>query len=133
MLTPGGGMVALAGTRTLLYIMLGSFPHIHVGPFDPAGSLYSFPANACGVRPFGGSRFRRDAQASPNPKGAAEGHRMMELAKKFWNDDSGQGLAEYALLLGLIVIGVVVFIQGMGGHIKNLFGKANNELTTADT
>ena len=57
---------------------------------------------------------------------------MMELAKKFWNDDSGQGLAEYALLLVLIVIGVVVFIQGMGGHIKNLFGKANNELTTAD-
>jgi pilus assembly protein Flp/PilA len=57
---------------------------------------------------------------------------MMELAKKFWNDDSGQGLAEYALLLGLIVIGVVVFIQGMGTHIKNLFGKANNELTTAD-
>ncbi len=57
---------------------------------------------------------------------------MMERAKNFWNDESGQGLAEYALLLGLIVIGVVVFIQGMGGHIKNLFGKANNELTTAD-
>jgi pilus assembly protein Flp/PilA len=48
------------------------------------------------------------------------------------NDESGQGLAEYALLLGLIVIGVIVFIQGMGGHVKNLFGKANNELTTAD-
>jgi len=26
-----------------------------------------------------------------------------------------------------------VFIQGMGIHIKNLFGRANNELTTADT
>jgi pilus assembly protein Flp/PilA len=57
---------------------------------------------------------------------------MTELVKSFWKDDSGQGLAEYALLLGLIVIGVIVFIQGMGGHIKNLFGKANNELTTAD-
>ena len=58
---------------------------------------------------------------------------MTALVKSFWKDDSGQGLAEYALLLGLIVIGVIVFIQGMGGHIKNLFGKANNELTTADT
>jgi pilus assembly protein Flp/PilA len=57
---------------------------------------------------------------------------MMELAQNLWNDESGQGLAEYALLLGLIVVGVIVFIQGMGGHIKNLFGKANNELTTAD-
>jgi pilus assembly protein Flp/PilA len=57
---------------------------------------------------------------------------MTALVKSFWHDDSGQGLAEYALLLGLIVVGVIVFIQGMGGHIKNLFGKANNELTTAD-
>jgi len=57
---------------------------------------------------------------------------MMELGLKLWNDDSGQGLAEYALLLGLIVVGVIVFIQGMGGHIKNLFGKADNELSTAD-
>jgi pilus assembly protein Flp/PilA len=57
---------------------------------------------------------------------------MMGLTRKLWNDESGQGLAEYALLLGLIVVGVIVFIQGMGGHIKNLFGKANNELSTAD-
>ena len=58
---------------------------------------------------------------------------MLELARKFWNDESGQGLTEYALLLGLIVLGVVIFIQGMGGHIENLFAKANNELETADS
>jgi len=74
--------------------------------------------------------YRPDPQAQPLAK--AEDFGMMELARRLWNDDSGQGLAEYALLLGLIVIGVIVFIQGMGGHIKNLFGKANNELTTAD-
>lgn len=51
---------------------------------------------------------------------------------RFWNDDSGQGLAEYALLLGLIVIGVVVLIKGMGVHIRNIFTKANEELATAD-
>jgi pilus assembly protein Flp/PilA len=58
---------------------------------------------------------------------------MVKLAKAFWNDESGQGLAEYALLLGLIVVGVVVIIKGMGGHIKNIFGKANNELASADS
>lgn len=58
---------------------------------------------------------------------------MMKLAKNFWNDESGQGLAEYALLLGLIVVGVVIIIKGMGTHIKNIFAKANNELATADT
>jgi pilus assembly protein Flp/PilA len=57
---------------------------------------------------------------------------MTNFAKKLWTDESGQGLAEYALLLGLIVVGVVVIIKGMGGHIKNIFNKANNELATAD-
>jgi pilus assembly protein Flp/PilA len=56
---------------------------------------------------------------------------MMELAKKLWNDESGQGLAEYALLLGLIVIGVVVLIQGMGKSITKIFTKANSDLKTA--
>jgi pilus assembly protein Flp/PilA len=56
---------------------------------------------------------------------------MMKLAKKFWDDESGQGLAEYALLLGLIVIGVVVLIQGMGVSIKKIFTKANSDLATA--
>jgi pilus assembly protein Flp/PilA len=57
---------------------------------------------------------------------------MTNLAKKLWNDESGQGLAEYALLLGLIVVGVVVIIKGMGGHIQNIFSRANNQLNTAD-
>ena len=56
---------------------------------------------------------------------------MMVLARKFWNDESGQGLAEYALLLGLIVIGVVVLIQGMGKSITTIFTKANSDLKTA--
>ena len=56
---------------------------------------------------------------------------MIALARKFWNDESGQGLAEYALLLGLIVIGVVVLIQGMGKSITKIFGTANNDLKTA--
>jgi pilus assembly protein Flp/PilA len=56
---------------------------------------------------------------------------MMALAKKFWNDESGQGLAEYALLLGLIVVGVVVLIQGMGVSIEKIFNKANADLKTA--
>jgi len=56
---------------------------------------------------------------------------MRSLATKLWNDESGQGLAEYALLLGLIVIGVVAIIAGMGTHIKNIFSDANNDLSQA--
>ena len=56
---------------------------------------------------------------------------MIALAKKLWNDESGQGLSEYALLLGLIVVGVVILIQGMGVSIKKIFNKANSDLATA--
>jgi pilus assembly protein Flp/PilA len=56
---------------------------------------------------------------------------MMQLAKNLWNDESGQGLAEYALLLGLIVVGVVLLIQGMGVSIRNIFTRANSELQSA--
>ena len=66
-----------------------------------------------------------------HPTAQRRKHRMMELARKFWNDESGQGLAEYALLLGLIVIGVVVLIQGMGLSIQKIFTKANSDLKTA--
>lgn len=57
----------------------------------------------------------------------------MQVVQRFMRDESGQGLSEYALLLGLIVVGVVAFILGMGGHIKNIFTKANNALSSADT
>jgi Flp pilus assembly pilin Flp len=56
---------------------------------------------------------------------------MREFARRLWHDESAQGLAEYALLLGLIVIGVVLLIQGMGLSIQKIFGKANADLETA--
>jgi pilus assembly protein Flp/PilA len=57
---------------------------------------------------------------------------MVKMAQLFWNDESGQGLSEYALLLGLIVVGVVLFIQGMGNSIRGIFSKANTALATAN-
>ena len=58
-------------------------------------------------------------------------HPMTAYAKKLWNDTSGQGLAEYALLLGIIVVGVIVLLQGMGMSIQKIFTKANSDLETA--
>ena len=57
---------------------------------------------------------------------------MRKLATQLWKDESGQGLAEYALLLGLIVIGVVAIIAGMGTHIRNIFNKANDNPSSAE-
>jgi pilus assembly protein Flp/PilA len=44
---------------------------------------------------------------------------MLSLFERFWTDDSGQGLTEYALILALVSIGLiavlVVFRDAIGG------------------
>ena len=46
----------------------------------------------------------------------------------FFRDENGQGMVEYALILGLIAIAAVVILIVLGPRIKNLFKKANNTL-----
>ena len=99
--------------------------HLHAISLAQLGGALRVPA-------FPGGPDNRDLLLYHHRTEHRRKDRMMALAKKFWNDESGQGLAEYALLLGLIVVGVVLIIQGMGKHIQNIFGKANNELATAD-
>jgi pilus assembly protein Flp/PilA len=44
---------------------------------------------------------------------------MLSLFERFWTEDSGQGLTEYALILALVSIGLiavlVVFRDAIGG------------------
>lgn len=51
---------------------------------------------------------------------------MVELFKALWNDESGQDLAEYGLLVALIaivaVVGVTAFGNQIGGFFTNLGG-----------
>lgn len=38
-----------------------------------------------------------------------------------WNDESGQDLAEYALLIALIAIVVIAAVTLLGGNIQTVF------------
>ena len=44
----------------------------------------------------------------------------------FLKDENGQGMVEYALILGLIAIVAIVVLVALGPKIKSLFNKANN-------
>ena len=57
---------------------------------------------------------------------------MIALAKKLWNDESGQGLVEYALILGLISIVAVAILTTMGTSVRSIFTKINTALTNAE-
>lgn len=51
----------------------------------------------------------------------------------FLKDESGQGMVEYALIIGLIAVVAVVALVALGPHIRNMFDKANNQLSNVDT
>ena len=49
----------------------------------------------------------------------------------FLKDENGQGMIEYALILGLIAIAAIVTLIILGPKIKALFSKANTEIDRA--
>jgi Flp pilus assembly pilin Flp len=46
---------------------------------------------------------------------------MKALARRFWRDDSGLELSEYAIMAGIIIVLVVATILLIGGHINRIF------------
>jgi len=56
---------------------------------------------------------------------------MKDMLMTFWKDESGQDLAEYALLLGLITVALVVIVTAFGETIIALFTRADTELQSA--
>jgi pilus assembly protein Flp/PilA len=53
---------------------------------------------------------------------------MVKLMKKFWNEEEGQTLVEYGLLISLIALVVIAVLTLMGRRISNTFNTASNQL-----
>lgn len=49
--------------------------------------------------------------------------------KKWLQDDEGQGLVEYALIIAVIAIAVIVAMIFLRGQIENIFSNIGNNLT----
>lgn len=56
---------------------------------------------------------------------------MLTNLKALWLDESGQDLAEYALLLALIAIIVIAALTLLGPAIANLFNTITDSLENA--
>ncbi len=46
---------------------------------------------------------------------------MQYLSLNLWNDDQGQDIAEYAVMLAVILVIVVGTIRLVGSHANNVF------------
>jgi pilus assembly protein Flp/PilA len=56
---------------------------------------------------------------------------MMSKIKGLLVEELGQGMTEYALVLGVIAVGVVAVLFALKGSIMTLFNKVNNDVSNA--
>jgi pilus assembly protein Flp/PilA len=55
------------------------------------------------------------------------------MLKALWKDESGQGLTEYALLLALVSLGLIILLGSYRNALGNVFRNARNVLNNNST
>lgn len=53
---------------------------------------------------------------------------MVKFFKALWSDDSGQGLTEYALIIGLVSVALVLLLIAMSNELGSVFNAIVDEL-----
>ena len=57
---------------------------------------------------------------------------MMEMLKNLLTEEEGQGMAEYALVLGVIAVAVVAILITFGEAITDQFQEVIDNFTTSE-
>ena len=58
---------------------------------------------------------------------------MQGLLSRFFNDESGQGLVEYALIIALVAIGLITILTVLRNSIGTVFKTSATALNSAPT
>ncbi|HEV2387929.1 MAG TPA: Flp family type IVb pilin [Candidatus Acidoferrales bacterium] len=56
---------------------------------------------------------------------------MKNLLHRLWQEEQGQDLVEYALLVVLVALGAVVAMKSLGSAISDAFSSASANLTSS--
>jgi Flp pilus assembly pilin Flp len=56
----------------------------------------------------------------------------MTFLRNFWNDEQGQDLIEYTLLMAFVALASAALFLGAGGSIKGIWVTTNNQLAQAN-
>jgi Flp pilus assembly pilin Flp len=57
----------------------------------------------------------------------------MTFLRNFWNDEQGQDLIEYTLLMAFVALASAALFLGAGGSIKGIWSVTNSQLSAAST
>ena len=53
---------------------------------------------------------------------------MTSLSLKLWTDDTGQDIAEYAVMLAVILVIVIGTVRLIGGNANNVFSQVASSI-----
>jgi Flp pilus assembly pilin Flp len=53
--------------------------------------------------------------------------------RNFWNDEQGQDLIEYTLLMAFVALASAALFLGAGGSIKGIWSTSNTQLANANS
>jgi pilus assembly protein Flp/PilA len=53
---------------------------------------------------------------------------MLNIIRKLWKDESGQGMTEYGLIIALVAIAVIIALTAMGGKVSAVFDQITSKL-----
>ena len=57
----------------------------------------------------------------------------MTTVRNFWNEDQGQDLIEYTLLLAFVALASAALFIGAGGNLSGIWSSTNSQLAAANT
>jgi Flp pilus assembly pilin Flp len=68
----------------------------------------------------------RDQHPEVDPRG--RGRCMVQFCRHMWSDEEGQDIAEYAVMLAVILVIVIGTIRLIGGNANNVFSSAASNI-----
>ncbi len=57
----------------------------------------------------------------------------MTFLRNLWNEEQGQDLIEYTLLMAFVALASAALFIGAGGSVKAIWTKVNTQLAAANT
>ncbi len=56
----------------------------------------------------------------------------MTFLRNLWNDEQGQDLIEYTLLMAFVALASAALFIGAGGSVKGIWAQTNTQLSAAN-
>ena len=81
-----------------------------------------------GPLPHGVSRLKLVSVTDKSRKGEEGEKHMSGLFRRLWSEQEGQDIAEYAVMLAVILVIVVGTISLIGGNANNVFSSVSSSI-----